>query len=103
MFLEKIARQDEVVKKEGNYSALPHNRSSLPNGLNLEANLGVEINLPWQRYLDLWHGEPVVMCSLVTGAGAVVDSVIRSLCKKLNHHDVTIETVTDVGYRFRGF
>lgn len=37
----------------------------------LEAGLGVGDNLPWQRYLGLWHGEPVAACSVVAGAGAV--------------------------------
>lgn len=35
----------------------------------LEASLGVEDSLPWQRYLGLWHGEPVAACSFVSGAG----------------------------------
>lgn len=37
------------------------------------------------------------------GGSNVVDSVIRSLRKKLNHHAAAIETVTGLGYRFRGF
>lgn len=37
----------------------------------LEAGLGVGDNLPWQRYLGFWHGEPVAACSVVVGAGVV--------------------------------
>ncbi len=37
------------------------------------------------------------------GGSNVVDSVTRSLRKKLNHHAAAIETVTGLGYRFRGF
>jgi DNA-binding response OmpR family regulator len=33
----------------------------------------------------------------------VVDSIIRSLCKKLGDYAAAIETVTGVGYRFQGF
>jgi GNAT superfamily N-acetyltransferase len=37
----------------------------------LEAGLGVGDNLPWQRYLGFWQGEPVAACSIVAGAGVV--------------------------------
>lgn len=37
------------------------------------------------------------------GGSNVVDSVVRSLRKKLNHRAEAIETVTGLGYRFRGF
>ena len=37
------------------------------------------------------------------GGSNVVDSVIRSLRKKLDQHAAAIETVTGLGYRFRGF
>ena len=37
------------------------------------------------------------------GGSNVVDSVIRSLRKKLNGHAAAIETVSGLGYRFRGF
>lgn len=37
------------------------------------------------------------------GGSNVVDSVISSLRKKLDHHAAAIETVTGLGYRFRGF
>jgi GNAT superfamily N-acetyltransferase len=35
----------------------------------LEAGLGIGDNLPLQRYLGFWRGEPVAACSLVSGAG----------------------------------
>lgn len=37
------------------------------------------------------------------GGSNVMDSVIRFLRKKLNHHAAAIETVIGLGYRFRGF
>lgn len=37
------------------------------------------------------------------GGSNVVDAVIRSLRKKLDQHATAIETVTGLGYRFRGF
>lgn len=37
--------------------------------VQLEAGLGLGDNLPLQRYLGFWQGEPVAVCSLVSGAG----------------------------------
>jgi hypothetical protein len=56
-------------------------------------------------------GKPVTRVDLLEevwgyeydGGSNVVDSIIRSLRKKLGDYAAAIETVTGVGYRFRGF
>lgn len=63
------------------------------------------------HYLWQWTGKAVSRVDLLEevwgyeydGGRNVVDSVIRSLRKKLNHHAAAIETVTGLGYRFGGF
>lgn len=36
-----------------------------------EASLGLDHELPRQRYLGLWHGEPVATCATFSGTGVV--------------------------------
>ncbi|MCB0210429.1 MAG: winged helix-turn-helix domain-containing protein [Anaerolineae bacterium] len=40
---------------------------------------------------------------ILDGGGNVVASVMRSLRKKLDQPAAAIETITGLGYRFRGF
>lgn len=60
----------------------------------LEASLGVEDSLPWQRFLGLWRGEPVAACSFVAGAGVAGLYQVATLPQARGHGLATTISLT---------
>ena len=66
----------ETLPQLKEFIAIQAHNSQLPTGVaaawfNLEADIGLGDNLPWQRYLGYWRGEAVATASTVVGAGVV--------------------------------
>lgn len=67
--VETLTQLKEFITIQAHNSGIPKRVAEA--WFDLEADIGLGDNLPWQRYLGYWYGKPVATASTVTGSGVL--------------------------------